>query len=200
MKSKYASYGFEGKHHSREAKKKLSDSNRGKKIPEETRKKISETMKRRRATDLPPWNVGISGCRKGKTFIEQYGQTRTNEILKKMSIGNMGKPSPMKNKCHSEESKRKESINQKKRFIGLEYRSFKGDKKEYRKLHHDVSKLKPKIDCCEHCKKQKKLELANISGKYKLNIDDYLWLCRSCHRKYDSSFSKKIQGVAKSTF
>jgi hypothetical protein len=52
-------------------------------------------------------------------------------------------------------------------------------------LHEWIGNHKPKLKICEHCKNKKPLELANISGKYLRNIDDYKWLCRSCHEKYD---------------
>jgi hypothetical protein len=44
-------------------------------------------------------------------------------------------------------------------------------------------KLKPKL--CEHCKKKPPCDLANISQKYKRDINDFKWLCRRCHMKSD---------------
>lgn len=38
---------------------------------------------------------------------------------------------------------------------------------------------------CEFCNKEEKLELANISGKYKRDIKDFVWLCHKCHHHYD---------------
>ena len=41
-------------------------------------------------------------------------------------------------------------------------------------------------ECCLHCKTVKDLELATVHGKDgSRNPDDYLVLCRKCHRKYD---------------
>jgi len=63
---------------------------------------------------------------------------------------------------------------------------WKGDKVKYRALHAWIKRNKPKPRFCEKCgKKTKKLELANISGKYKRDIQDYNWLCINCHRQLD---------------
>ena len=52
-------------------------------------------------------------------------------------------------------------------------------------IHVWVRKHKPAQGACEHCGSKKPLDCANISGEYKRDIDDYIYLCRSCHRKMD---------------
>lgn len=53
-------------------------------------------------------------------------------------------------------------------------------------LHDWVRRNKTPQLVCEDCNKGGiKLELANISGKYKRDIDDFKWICRSCHSKMD---------------
>ena len=49
----------------------------------------------------------------------------------------------------------------------------------------------PKCAFCERCKEKKKVELSNISGRYKRDIKDYEWLCRKCHIKYDKRFANE---------
>ena len=40
---------------------------------------------------------------------------------------------------------------------------------------------------CEHCKKIRKLVLANLKNHdYTRNIKDYAWLCISCHLQFDA--------------
>lgn len=40
--------------------------------------------------------------------------------------------------------------------------------------------------CCKKCHKNNlKLQISNISGEYKRDIEDYEWLCQSCHAKKD---------------
>ncbi len=62
----------------------------------------------------------------------------------------------------------------------------------YSAFHHYITKQKPKPERCEHCKKIKRLALASkdpswgkTNLKYTRNPEDYLWLCYSCHNKYD---------------
>ena len=45
---------------------------------------------------------------------------------------------------------------------------------------------------CEECKEEKPLDLANISGEYKRDINDYEWLCRRCHMESDGRLQKFI--------
>ena len=60
-----------------------------------------------------------------------------------------------------------------------------GDKVAYRALHAWVERNKQKIDLCENCKLVVPKDLANISGEYKRDINDYKWLCRKCHMDED---------------
>ena len=59
--------------------------------------------------------------------------------------------------------------------------------KNYAAIHWWVRKNKPKSEVCEKCGKKKDytLEVANISGNYKRDINDYLYLCRRCHMIQD---------------
>jgi hypothetical protein len=52
-------------------------------------------------------------------------------------------------------------------------------------LHQWVKRNKPKIELCENCMKNKSFDLANISGEYKRDINNYKWLCRRCHMLED---------------
>ncbi len=57
-------------------------------------------------------------------------------------------------------------------------------------LHQWIKNHKPKPKFCEICKKNKPYDLANISGKYKRDINDFEWLCRKCHMKKDGRYYK----------
>lgn len=69
--------------------------------------------------------------------------------------------------------------------FGEESYVWKGNKVGMRGLHNWIRRHKPKIEFCERCNEIKELELANISGNYKRDIDDFKWLCYSCHMKMD---------------
>lgn len=55
----------------------------------------------------------------------------------------------------------------------------------YSSLHRWVARRLVKPLSCEHCGQTKPLDLANKSGDYSDELDDWLWLCKSCHKKYD---------------
>ena len=62
---------------------------------------------------------------------------------------------------------------------------WKGEKVGYISLHLWIRNHKPKPTLCEECHQNPSYELANISGKYLRDINDYRWLCRRCHMKSD---------------
>ncbi len=83
------------------------------------------------------------------------------------------------------------------RRLGKDNNMWKGNKVKYSGIHAWVRDRKFKQNLCERCNKNKPYDLANISGKYKRNVNDYEYLCRSCHVKSDKrlkmlrEFSKK---------
>jgi hypothetical protein len=79
------------------------------------------------------------------------------------------------------------------RNFGPENGLWKGDQVSYRTLHEWVNFHKPKPKDCEKCHKNKRLEAANISGKYLRDISDYKWLCRKCHMESDGRFKNLKQ-------
>lgn len=77
--------------------------------------------------------------------------------------------------------------------------NWKGSKVGLYALHEWVKKYIPKPKLCEKCKLKQPYDLANISGKYKRDINDFEWLCRSCHMKKDGRMNNlKHQSVGHS--
>ena len=62
---------------------------------------------------------------------------------------------------------------------------WKGNKVQSAALHAWIKRYKPKPKLCEMCKKELPYDLANISGEYKRDINDFKWVCRKCHMKED---------------
>lgn len=87
---------------------------------------------------------------------------------------------------HSKETKERMSENRKEN----KNPNWKGDKVEYGSLHNWIRRHKSKPEFCEECKINKPYDLANISGKYKRDINDFEWLCRKCHMKKDGRLKK----------
>jgi hypothetical protein len=98
----------------------------------------------------------------------------------------------MKGKYHSKESKEIMKLVHIGK-LGEKSSNWKGDNVGYHGVHYWIRKNKPKPEYCEDCKKQKRLTIANISGKYLRDIKDYKWLCYKCHSKFD--FPNGVRGI-----
>ncbi len=86
-------------------------------------------------------------------------------------------------KTPEQEKERRKKLKRTK--LGNKNPMWKGDKVGYIPLHQWIGNHKPKPKFCEICKKNKPYDLANISGEYKRDVNDFKWLCRSCHMKSD---------------
>lgn len=71
-------------------------------------------------------------------------------------------------------------------FLGDKHFLWKGDKVGYFALHTWINRNFPKIDKCESCGIESKLEWANVTGNYSRNRADYQCLCICCHRRADA--------------
>lgn len=80
-----------------------------------------------------------------------------------------------------------------KNITGIEHHNWKGNNVKYAGLHAYIKSHKPKPYNCECCGKEyKRLDLANISGKYKRDVNDFEWLCRKCHMTKDGRMIQAI--------
>ncbi len=61
-------------------------------------------------------------------------------------------------------------------------------------LHIWIRRYKPRFPC-EECGAPA-YDLANISGEYKRDINDYRWLCRRCHMQSDGRMNNLEKGRA----
>lgn len=73
-----------------------------------------------------------------------------------------------------------------------------GKKVGYAGLHRWVAHRLHKPEQCESCGEVKRLDLANISQKYKRDLTDWEWLCRKCHMTKDGRIKnmKKIGKIS----
>ncbi len=99
---------------------------------------------------------------------------KTKKKMRKNHVGNTG------NKC-SEYTRIKLILCK----TGDKNPMWKGNKVSYSTLHQWVRRHILHLDICQNCKIKKSHDLANKSGKYKRKLNDWEWLCRSCHMKKD---------------
>lgn len=71
---------------------------------------------------------------------------------------------------------------------GKKSSTWKGSKVGKTALHVRLHSKKKKEHFCNFCKQEKRLDLANISQEYKHTLDDWMWLCRECHVRYDNGW------------
>jgi len=69
--------------------------------------------------------------------------------------------------------------------------NWKGDKVGYHALHSWVNRKLGKPNKCEICGTEtaKNYEWANKNHKYKRDLNDWIRLCRFCHRKFDKQYN-----------
>ncbi len=156
---------MKGKHRSEETKKKMSVAQMGHVVSPKTKKKMSEMHKRIGV----PWLIGHKFSQKAleKMRIAKIGTKHSLVARRKMSLWWTGLPEEKNN-------------------------SWKGDKVGYFGLHMWVRKWLGKPEICIGCGSDKFLQWANKTGEYKRDLDDWISLCCSCHKKYDK-VGKKLE-------
>ena len=106
-------------------------------------------------------------------------------------------------KSLSKETREKISQSRRGKLLKEKNPSWKGDEVGYSGLHVWIRKELGSANKCENpeCKyprivnkkyttKASGYEWANKSGKYKRDVNDFIQLCTSCHKKYDNSKRK----------
>jgi len=131
-----------------------------------------------------PWNKGkkTSKATKLKQSKARMGKIPWNKGMKGLQVGwNKDKKMPEitgKNNCN-----------------------WKGNKAGYFAIHAWVIRQKGYPEICEHCgvtSKEKRLNWANKDHTYKRDVNDYIPLCVSCHRKYNIKYNNYKFSLTKS--
>lgn len=121
--------------------------------------------------------------RKGKNFTEKQKKNMSIAQLKKVQQsdyipGFQGKHHTLDMNKHLHQE-------------GENSHNWRGDDVGIGDVHQWVRKHKPKPMLCEECHKNEPFDLANISGEYKRDINDYRWLCRKCHLESDGRLENR---------
>lgn len=72
---------------------------------------------------------------------------------------------------------------------------WKGDEVSYGALHAYIRNNLNKPEFCMDCKISSPFDVANISQKYKRELTDWEWLCRSCHMIKDGRYANMKRGI-----
>lgn len=80
---------------------------------------------------------------------------------------------------------------------GKNHHGWKDDKVGYVALHDWVKKMLAMPLACGQCEEVRLLSLANISGLYTRDLNDWRWLCYSCHKKMDLQNPKRAKELFK---
>lgn len=76
--------------------------------------------------------------------------------------------------------------------VGAAHPAWKGDKVSYKQLHQWLERHRPKTGRCSRCgATPNRTEWANLSGEYRRDLEDYIELCVSCHRREDRARPKR---------
>lgn len=114
---------------------------------------------------------------KRKISLTHKGKIVSEETRKKLSLSRIGK----KGRTIPEEERKAIS----KRMKNEKNPMWKGNDVGKEALHNWVHRRKPKPKKCVTCNERAPYDLANISGRYKRDINDFKWICRKCHQKED---------------
>ena len=76
-----------------------------------------------------------------------------------------------------------------KKMKGSNHWNYKGNNAGYSAFHLRVQAKRGKAKECDFCGRKSWVEWANLLGYYE-DVNDYLPLCRSCHKNYDNQIIK----------
>jgi len=77
--------------------------------------------------------------------------------------------------------------------LGINHHAWKGDSAGYIALHSWVHRHKSKPSKCPYCDEEKSLHAHNLSGEYKRELSDWLYLCQNCHAKLHKIKNNKTE-------
>jgi hypothetical protein len=101
-------------------------------------------------------------------------------------------PQPPKDFKVTDVTRQKMSLAKKGKF-GCETNPWKGESAGYSAVHRWLVKRYGSPKKCEHCGRENgRISWANKNHQYKRNIEEYIGLCMSCHKKYDNKLFRKL--------
>jgi hypothetical protein len=120
----------------------------------------------------------------------KYGKANKGRKISEETRQKLIDAAKIKDKSFYKDPERNRKISESR--LGEKHPLWKGDKVSRVQLHQWVRRHKPKPELCEDCGKNPPYDLANISQEYKRDLNDFEWICRSCHMKKDGRL-KELQ-------
>jgi NUMOD3 motif len=143
------------------------------------------------------YNVGIDNPMYGskRTGIDNpmYGKKLSDEVKKIIGDSNRGKNNYWFGKKRSEEWKKRVSDKMKNTRLGKNNPAWRGDNVGYINLHVWVKTYLPRPKFCQKCNERPPYDLANITGIYNREFENWAYLCRRCHVKSDGRINNLKQ-------
>lgn len=133
-------------------------------------------------------------ARRSGTFNPMAGKTHNSKTIEKMSASAKKR---VIEKPHTipDWTDRKHTADTRKKMMedrGGDIDRTKGNYRiGYVNVHKWLRKRRQATGVCEHCDEVTNTHMANKTGKYLYDIDDWLELCPKCHRKYDDANNLK---------
>jgi len=142
--------------------------------------------------------------KKHKIPVRSYSETLSGEKNPMRDIDHSGEKNPFYGKHHTEKHKRKmsEVLSGEKSPMygrtGANHPNYKGNDVCIQTFHDRVKQIKLIPEVCDICYQKVdkngtiKLELSNIKNhQHTDNPEDYQWVHRSCHKRYDYKKKKR---------
>ena len=157
---------------------------------------------------LVVWNTSEMGLRKGQKSLKLIRETEfircicgfCDEWIPRLTA--RGKPNRYQKGHHTLGKignclgqKRTAETKNKQRLIHLGDKNpmWKADEVGYNALHAWVNRNLKKPDTCELCNEVKEwLDLANVTGIYNRDFNNWQYLCRKCHMESDGRLQKLV--------
>ena len=116
------------------------------------------------------------------TEISTILNRKFHSVCKKIYSLNLSKELMNKYQTANKKHQREIVIQNDKKRKNEKHPLWKGDNVGYEALHAWIKRHKYKTCFCEKCLSfNMRLDLANISGQYKRDVNDFEWLCEKCH-------------------
>ena len=141
---------------------------------------IKHPSARGKRPNAKPWNKGIKGI-----HLSPSTEWKKGVIPKGAVLFGQGQ----NNYCPPE-----------KRLFNEHNPRWKGDKAHQKTIHQWIKRKYGKAKVCEVCGSTENIGWANKYHTYKREIEDWMQVCLSCHRKYDiknNDYRGGIMGLLK---